>query len=126
MTPSCIVKPTNTRDVATIVRVLAACNEGSKDTCKFAVRGGGHTPFAGSANIADGVTIDMQWINQVTVNADGTVASVGAGARWGDVYSKLTPMNLAVSGGRIDNVGVAGLITGGMSLVLQKVPSTIV
>ncbi|KAL8773027.1 MAG: hypothetical protein Q9209_002047 [Squamulea sp. 1 TL-2023] len=41
------------------------------------------------------------------------MTSVGPGARWEDVYSKLDPLNLSVVGGRVLTVGVAGLTLGG-------------
>jgi len=71
--------------------------------------------WAGAANIDDGVTIDLGTMNDVTVNDALTVASVGAGARWFDVYSKLDSLGLSVVGGRDSNVGVAGLTLGGLS-----------
>lgn len=83
---------------------------------KFAIRGGGHTPWAGSANINGGVTIDMTSIKDVSVNQDQTIASVGAGAVWGDVYRKMDSLGLAVIGGRGSTIGVGGLLTGGDDL----------
>ena len=79
----------------------------------FAIRGGGHMWWAGAANIQDGVTIDLSELNEVGVSQDRTITSVGGGARWEDVYYKLDPMNLAVVGGRVHDVGVAGLTLGG-------------
>jgi hypothetical protein len=38
------------------------------------------------------------------------------GAKWGDVYRALQPYKIAVTGGRADTVGVAGLIIGGQWL----------
>lgn len=75
--------------------------------------------WAGAANIEGGITIDLSAINQVSVSGDHTLTSVGGGARWQDVYLKLDAMNLAVSGGRVSEVGVGGLITGGMSRVID-------
>ncbi|KAL8786237.1 MAG: hypothetical protein Q9195_008293 [Heterodermia aff. obscurata] len=69
--------------------------------------------WAGAANIQDGVTIDLGQMNAVVVNNERTITRVGPGARWSDVYSKLSPMNLAVVGGRVSDVGVAGLTLGG-------------
>ena len=69
--------------------------------------------WAGAANIQDGVTIDLSEITQVEVSHDTTVTSVGGGARWEDVYYKLDTMGLAVVGGRVHDVGVAGLTLGG-------------
>jgi len=72
-----------------------------------------HTPFASSANIESGVTIDLSHLNQVTVAKDNKTVVVGPGNRWNDVYNVLDPLGLAVLGGRISTVGVGGLVTGG-------------
>lgn len=109
ISPSCVVSPQSSEDVSTAIHILGAPNS----TTKFAVRGGGHTVWAGSANIADGVTIDMRAINGVVVSTDNKITSVGAGARWKDVYVKLDSMGLATPGGRAASVGVGGLTTGG-------------
>ena len=116
ISPSCIVTPATSEDVAIVVGILSEANAG-KEACPFAIRGGGHSTFAGAANVANGVTIDMREISQVSVNQDGTVASIGAGALWRDVYAKLDAMNLAVPGGRVSEVGVAGLTLGGRLIV---------
>ena len=71
--------------------------------------------WAGAANIEGGITIDLSAINQVNVSKNHAVTSVGGGARWQDIYLKLDAMGLAVSGGRVAEVGVGGLITGGKS-----------
>ncbi|KAL9603056.1 MAG: hypothetical protein Q9219_001420 [cf. Caloplaca sp. 3 TL-2023] len=55
----------------------------------------------------------MSSIKSVDVDPSNTSVSVGAGARWSDVYQKLDLMGLGVAGGRISDVGVGGLITGG-------------
>ncbi|KAG8529154.1 uncharacterized protein KY384_005789 [Bacidia gigantensis] len=105
--PSCIVKPQSTDDVATAVKLLA------KLDCSFAIRGNGHTAWAGSANIQDGVTIDLRSIDQIKVGSNGSPTQVGTGATWGDVYGTLDPLNLTVIGGRASLVGVSGLTLGG-------------
>lgn len=73
-----------------------------------------HTPFAGSANIQGGVTIDLSSINQITVSPDQTQVSIGPGNTWEDVYLKLDALGIATSGGRAASVGVGGLTLGGM------------
>ena len=72
--------------------------------------------WAGAANIQDGITIDLSAINQVDVSANSKITSIGGGARWEDVYLKLDRMGLAVAGGRVAEVGVGGLLTGGCLL----------
>ena len=53
-------------------------------------------------------------MEQVSVSKDRTTTSIGPGARWVDAYLVLDAMGLAISGGRVASVGVAGLTTGGM------------
>ncbi|KAI4125762.1 MAG: hypothetical protein LQ338_004098 [Usnochroma carphineum] len=116
VTPSCILSPNGAQDVSKALRILSQYQAAGNSTtagCQFAIRGAGHTPWAGSANIDKGVTIDMRAINAVKVDHSKTVVSVGAGARWSDVYTKLDAIGLAVAGGRNSDVGVGGLITGG-------------
>lgn len=108
LTPSCIVSPTNAQDVVEIISIIL--NNGN---CEFAIKGQGHAPAAGFANIENGATIDMAGLDSVAVNADGSVASVGAGARWLDVYAYLEPLGKSVAGGRNGLVGVGGLTLGG-------------
>lgn len=105
--PSCIVKPLSTGDVSKAVATLTRSN------CSFAVRSGGHGMWAGNANIANGVTIDLQGMDAVSLQNGSSVVSVGAGARWGHVYEALVPHNLVIAGGRVGTVGVAGLTLGG-------------
>ena len=115
LTPSCIVSPTSENDVKTAVKTLTLLGKTGLLGCKFAIRGGGHTPWAGSANINAGVTIDLRAIDKVSVNAEGNVTSVGAGAVWGDVYRAMDAKKLTVVGGRGSSIGVGGLLTGGKS-----------
>ncbi|KAF2734794.1 FAD-binding domain-containing protein [Polyplosphaeria fusca] len=111
--PTCIVIPTSAQDVSTAVTILYVAYQASIAGCKYAVRGAGHTPHAGAANINGGVTIDMQSMNQVTVAATKKSVSVGPGNRWGAVYPTLDDMDLTMVGGRLSPVGVGGLLTGG-------------
>ncbi|KAF2844358.1 FAD-binding domain-containing protein [Plenodomus tracheiphilus IPT5] len=111
LTPDCIVQPLSTEDVSKTVKTLvgdAACGQ-----TKFAVRGGGHTTWAGSNNIDCGVTIDLGLINSTTWNSETEVASIGPGSRWNAVYATLEPLGVTVAGGRAGTVGVAGFLTGG-------------
>ncbi|KAK7977182.1 hypothetical protein PG988_004672 [Apiospora saccharicola] len=107
--PSCIVLPATPNDVSRAVGTL------SRRNCSFAVRSGGHTTWAGDANIANGVTIDLQGLASISVHQSGSspLVSVGPGARWGNVYRALEASQLVVPGGRVGTVGVGGLTTGG-------------
>jgi hypothetical protein len=54
----------------------------------------------------------------VTVSSDQSIAGIGPGNRWANVYTTLDALNLAMVGGRVSDVGVGGLITGGnMTLI---------
>lgn len=94
--------------------ILTRVDDGSQQ-CQFAVRSGGHTPWAGAASSPDGVTIDLSLMNSTVYHSENTTASIDAGARWGSVYKALRPYGVAVTGGRSDSVGVGGLTTGGKS-----------
>ncbi|MCJ1395726.1 hypothetical protein MMC18_008612 [Xylographa bjoerkii] len=113
LNPGCIVKPDTTSDVSIAIRSLTGQEGEFSQACQFAIKGGGHTMWAGAANIAGGVTIDLAAMNNVSVNAARTITSVAAGGVWLDVYSYLDALGLAVAGGRDSNVGVAGLALGG-------------
>lgn len=114
--PACVVSATTTKDVQEAVGILSTLSLVGKFAgrkCQFAVRSGGHTPWAGSATIQDGVDIDLSALNQVTPSKNKKTVSIGPGNRWIDVYLKLDALGLGVSGGRVSSVGVGGLVTGG-------------
>jgi FAD/FMN-containing dehydrogenase len=102
-----MVAPTSAKDVALIIKILA------KKQVAFAIRGGGHTLNAGAANINAGVTINLRSLNNVAVDVKKNIVHVGGGAKWGEVYPKLDALGLSTSGGRVSDVGVGGLSTGG-------------
>ncbi|MCJ1461459.1 hypothetical protein MMC07_000056 [Pseudocyphellaria aurata] len=112
LSPFCIVQPTGAEDVSQIVKTLVRTSKRSYP-CRFAIRGGGHTPWAGSSNIQRGVTIDLSLMSKTTLNKDATAASIGPGSRWVNVYEVLDQLGVSVPGGRAGSVGVAGLTLGG-------------
>ena len=117
--PACIVRPQKTADVVTVLSRLVQANQlHGIGSLKFAIRSGGHACFAGSANVSDGVTLDLRGLNSIDVNEGSSQVSIGTGASWGEVYRTLDPLGLAVPGGRHSQVGVGGLTLGG------KTPST--
>ena len=73
-----------------------------------------HTGWAGAGSIEGGVTIDLSNMKEVVVSPDKSMVTLGPGSRWGEVYPKLENAGVAVSGGRWGNVGVGGLLTGGI------------
>ncbi|KAH6630037.1 hypothetical protein B0J18DRAFT_443023 [Chaetomium sp. MPI-SDFR-AT-0129] len=106
--PGCILRPSSPQDVAKAVSIIVGV-----DGCTFAIKGQGHAPAAGFANIDGGVTFDMTSLDSTVLSHDQSVLSVGAGASWLQVYEYLDPYNLAVAGGRNGLVGVGGLTPGG-------------
>jgi hypothetical protein len=111
LNPICILQPTSSLDVSTIVKELASF----EPPVQFAIRSGGHSPVSGAANIANGITIDLSLMNSINLSSDKRIVSVGGGAEWSHIYSKLVNYNLSVVGGRDTGVGVGGFLTGGMS-----------
>jgi FAD binding domain/Berberine and berberine like len=74
-----------------------------------AARSGGHC-FAGHSS-SQGIVIDVTPMRSVSVV--GGVATVGAGARLGDLYDALEEHDLTIPAGCGPTVGIAGLTLGG-------------
>lgn len=108
LSPACIVVPETSQEVSEAVSILSGM-----ESCHFAIKGQSHAPAAGFANINGGITFDMTQLSSVSVNSDRTIASVGAGASWLDVYLYLDTLGISVAGGRNGAVGVGGLTLGG-------------
>ncbi|KAJ4368371.1 hypothetical protein N0V83_006728 [Neocucurbitaria cava] len=107
ITPSSIACPESVDKVARLVREAVHCN------AEIGVRGGGHTPWKGAANLEDRLVIDMRNLTGVTVNTEKSTVSIRAGERWGNVYETLAAEGLATIGGRVSRVGAIGLTLGG-------------
>lgn len=111
ITPSFIAKPTTVQQVQELVRKLRPYL--LNGTCQMAIRGSGHTPFAGSANIQNGVTVDMRGLKGINLNVADDAVEVAAGETWETVYTELEKHGLTTAGGRVGRVGVVGLLLGG-------------
>ncbi|KAM0244934.1 hypothetical protein ACHAP5_005841 [Fusarium lateritium] len=111
--PQCFVTPKTAKDVSAIMKILTSMNT------PFSVKSGGHTAFAGGSNAADGVTIDLKNLNDITVSTDRKTVSVGPGNKWINVSEILDPMKLAVAAGRVADVGASGLILGDLYWALR-------
>jgi FAD/FMN-containing dehydrogenase len=81
-----------------------------------AIRGGGHC-FAGRSS-TNGIVIDTTPMRSVSVS-DG-VATVGAGARLGELYDSLNEHGVTIPAGCGPSVGIAGLTLGGGLGVLGR------
>ena len=106
--PSCILLPSSPSSLSQTLSLLS-----STQSCSLAIKGRGHNPAPGFANIEGGVTIDMTPLSTIEISDDHSIARVGAGASWLDVYQFLNPLNVSVAGGRNGGVGVGGLLVGG-------------
>src|SRR5215831_17501749 len=83
-----------------------------KHTVPIAIRGGGHS-YAGYG-VADGaLQIDVATFNNVTVNRDRRVVSVGGGTRIRELLSATLAAGLYTPMGSCGSVGVAGLTLAG-------------
>jgi FAD/FMN-containing dehydrogenase len=78
----------------------------------FAVKSGGHATNPGFSS-TPGVHISMTRFNDIVISKDTQTVEIGAGLTWTDVYTYLVPKGLGVVGGRVNDVGVAGLTLGG-------------
>ncbi|MDQ3783416.1 MAG: FAD-binding oxidoreductase [Actinomycetota bacterium] len=76
---------------------------------RTATRSGGHC-FAGRSS-TEGIVIDVSPMRSVSVS--GGMATVGAGARLGDVYDALAEHGLTIPAGSGPPVGISGLALGG-------------
>ncbi|KAI1306687.1 hypothetical protein F5Y03DRAFT_394527 [Xylaria venustula] len=109
--PWCIAQPRDVMQVQSLILTLRPYL--LSGLCQVAIRGAGHTPFAGSANINNGVTIDLRRLKGITLNEDKSVVEIGVGENWASVYAELEKHGLTTPGGRVGRVGVAGFILGG-------------
>lgn len=112
--PCCWLLPESKEDVAFALHILSGVN------ASFAIKSGGHAILTGASNVDGGVTVDLSRLSHVEVLGDpdtvgeaDVYVKVGAGARWGKVYTTLLEKGLAVAGGRIADVGVGGYLLGG-------------
>jgi hypothetical protein len=101
--PQAVVRCANPADVAEAISFAARAG------LEMVPRSGGHC-LAGSSSTA-GVVIDVTPMSSVSVS-DG-VATIGAGARLGDVYDALLEHGLTIPAGCGPDVGIAGLTLGG-------------
>ncbi|KAI1095732.1 hypothetical protein F5B19DRAFT_440755 [Rostrohypoxylon terebratum] len=105
--PACIVQPVSSIEVSKALKALADADQA------FAVRGGGHSNWAGSNNIDGGVTIDLGLLSSTTYDPATEQAHISPGAKWKNVYAELEKHGRVVAGGREGEVGVAGFLLGG-------------
>lgn len=105
---ACVAQPTCAADVQHLVTALVAAE------VPFAIRAGGHSPSPHDAAInTTGVLIALDKLDQVAYDPATTLVTLGTGARWDAVYTRLDSHNVTMVGGRVMPVGVGGLTLGG-------------
>lgn len=111
--PACVVHPSNTSEVATIIQILNKYPD-----VDFSAKSGGHDPNPGHGSVQDGVLIALRDISGATYNNQTGLAYVKPGGTWNDVIGDLEPSGVTVVGGRLGIVGVGGyLLQGGISFL---------
>ncbi|KXH60168.1 FAD binding domain-containing protein [Colletotrichum salicis] len=108
--PACVVMPESAHDVSLAVRTLTAGAEAFDGKCQFAIRGGGHTPFKGAANMENGIVIDLKNIPAAGISADQKTITVSPSQTWDQVTEQLDPFDLSTLGARVAGVGVGGAV----------------
>jgi FAD/FMN-containing dehydrogenase len=101
--PQAIVLCRTPADVSETISLLR------RSGLETAIRSGGHC-FAGNSSTS-GMVIDVSPMRSVSVSSG--VATIGAGARLGDVYDSLAGYGLTIPAGCGPSVGIAGLTLGG-------------
>lgn len=91
--------------------VVAAVTWAVSTGVPLSARAGGHS-YTASSVVSDGLVIDLRGLRTLALNDDETVVTLGAGLRWSDVDDVLGPRGLAVPGGSVSKVGVAGFTLG--------------
>jgi FAD/FMN-containing dehydrogenase len=95
------------RSVSDVVRAVTYATATGD---RIVPRGGGHC-FAGRSS-TDGIVLDLSGLDGISV-ADDQVATIGAGARLGQVYAALHACGRTLPAGCGPTVGIAGLTLGG-------------
>lgn len=81
-----------------------------KDQCQFAVRGAGHTPFKGAANIDGGIVLDLVHMPSAGLSPDLETITVSPSTTWDLVYEMLDDHNRSAVGAKVTGVGVGGSV----------------
>jgi FAD/FMN-containing dehydrogenase len=105
--PYCTVKPAKAAEVSTVILISRLTQ------CPFAFRSGGHAAFKSASSIDGGMTVTFENMKDITLSKDKKIAAIQPGNLWYDIYMTLQKDNLAVVGGRVSDIGIGGLTTGG-------------
>jgi FAD/FMN-containing dehydrogenase len=108
LTPQCVLQPETALDVSKAVLIVTFLR------AQFSVHSGRHNPNIGFSSIgSEGILINLAKLNEMSLTANGTLATIGPGNRWGKVYESLSSHGKMAVGGRANDIGVGGLLLGG-------------
>lgn len=94
--------------VATVQDVVEAVRYAAQHGLAVRMQATGH---GAEEPVTDGLLITTGRLDGLAI--DGDVATIGAGARWGDVIAAAAPLGLAPITGSSPTVGVVGYLLGG-------------
>jgi hypothetical protein len=97
--------------------VISAVAVGADRGLPLAVRGGGTSD---AATVDGGIQIDLAELDQIEIDVPSRTARVGGGASWGELDEATQEHGLAVTGGRLSGLGVAGVALGDGSGWLER------
>ncbi|WYZ41957.1 hypothetical protein EsH8_V_000852 [Colletotrichum jinshuiense] len=112
--PSCVVFPTTTQDVATILKSVRAASS------RFAIKTEGHNPNTFFSSVDKGVLIDLTEMNERTYDEDTTLGTYQPGGKFGDIYDYFSKYNRTVVGARLSGVGSGLALGGGLSYLSSQ------
>jgi FAD/FMN-containing dehydrogenase len=122
LAPKCIVQPIDTAEVASVITMLTSEATSDLPACPFAVKSGGHTPFAGANNIDGGIVLDLSRLDSTHLSADQKVVSIGPGSTWQAAANKLNGTGIGIPTGRCPSTAVGGVtLGGGISFFAPKI-----
>jgi FAD/FMN-containing dehydrogenase len=118
-------RPSHIARCKTSPEVSEALRWAKKSGKAVTVRGGGHG-VSGAAVADEALLIDLSGLNDVSVDPQSEIASVGGGALLGDLDRATQAHGLAVTAGVEPETGVGGLtLGGGIGFLARKLGLTI-
>ncbi len=106
--PAVVLRCTEPADVAAGVRFA------TDQAIDLGVKSGGHD-YAGRSAVDDGLLLNLEPMNAVSIDPATNRATVEAGATWGEFDEAAQDHGLATTGPTVSTVGVAGATLGGGS-----------